>query len=181
MKEGNGRRQEHIACPPCVPAQAGKSEANVRGFAAFPLSPNQHQLGSFAEPNVPGAVTGRPFILPSSNHAMPLRFAGAPGEHHNPIPWELSHKHIFLLTTKNCQHIVCIVSKRYTGKDIRKLRKSLGWTQAKLAAELGVRQGTVSRFETGEREPSLPVSKLLTLLQWEAGVKSKVRERGEAA
>ena len=41
------------------------------------------------------------------------------------------------------------------GQKIHNLRRSAGLTQAALAAALGVRITTVSRWECGQREPSL--------------------------
>lgn len=38
---------------------------------------------------------------------------------------------------------------------IRRFRKDRGLTQAEFAAALGVRQATVSRYETGEAKPPL--------------------------
>lgn len=51
-----------------------------------------------------------------------------------------------------------------TGAEIRELRKALGYTQAKLAEEIGVTANTVARYERDELNPSPPVSKLLKLL-----------------
>lgn len=38
--------------------------------------------------------------------------------------------------------------------DITATRKALGLSQAALAAQLGVSQGTISRFESGELKPN---------------------------
>lgn len=51
-----------------------------------------------------------------------------------------------------------------TGAEIRGLRKALGYTQAKLAEEVGVTANTVARYERDELNPSPPVLKLLKLL-----------------
>ena len=51
-----------------------------------------------------------------------------------------------------------------TGTEIRELRKALGYTQAKLAEEVGVTANTVARYERDELRPSPPVLKLLKLL-----------------
>lgn len=48
--------------------------------------------------------------------------------------------------------------------DIKTLRESRGWSQQKLAEELGVDQATVSRIERGTAQPSGPVSRLLERL-----------------
>lgn len=52
-----------------------------------------------------------------------------------------------------------------TGTEIKDLRKALGYTQAKLAEEIGVRANTVARYEREELRPSPPVLKLLRLLE----------------
>jgi len=51
-----------------------------------------------------------------------------------------------------------------TGADIKELRKTLGYTQARLAEEVGVTPNTVARYERDEFKPSPPVLKLLKLL-----------------
>lgn len=51
-----------------------------------------------------------------------------------------------------------------TPTEIRALRTSLGWTQERLARELGVSWTTVNRWERGKTEPSpLAEAKLETL------------------
>ena len=52
-----------------------------------------------------------------------------------------------------------------TGTQIKDLRKALGYTQARLAEEIGVTSNTVARYERGELRPSPPVRKLLKLLE----------------
>jgi putative transcriptional regulator len=52
-----------------------------------------------------------------------------------------------------------------TGAEIKGLRKRLGYTQARLAEELGVTANTVARYERDELKPSPPVMKLLKLLE----------------
>ena len=52
-----------------------------------------------------------------------------------------------------------------TGAQIKELRKNLGYTQARLAEELGVTANTVARYEREELRPSPPVMKLLKLLE----------------
>lgn len=52
-----------------------------------------------------------------------------------------------------------------TGAEIKGLRKRLGYTQARLAEELGVTANTVARYERDELKPSTPVMKLLKLLE----------------
>ena len=51
-----------------------------------------------------------------------------------------------------------------TGTEIREMRKRLGYTQAKLADEVGVTPNTIARYERDELKPSPPVLKLLTLV-----------------
>ena len=46
----------------------------------------------------------------------------------------------------------------------KRLRLSLGLTQAQLAAELGVSENSVSRWELGTRKINEPVARLLTML-----------------
>ena len=36
---------------------------------------------------------------------------------------------------------------------VRQLRKALGWSQDRLAREIGVHQTTIHRWETGDRVP----------------------------
>jgi putative transcriptional regulator len=52
-----------------------------------------------------------------------------------------------------------------TGIQIKELRKSLGYTQAKLAEEVGLTPNTIARYERDELKPSPPVLKLLRLLE----------------
>jgi DNA-binding XRE family transcriptional regulator len=52
---------------------------------------------------------------------------------------------------------------------VRALRRHMDMTQAEFAKELGVRQPTVSEWETGAYTPKLSSSKLLTLVAEKAG------------
>ena len=52
-----------------------------------------------------------------------------------------------------------------TGIQIKELRKNLGYTQAKLAEEVGLTPNTIARYERDELKPSPPVLKLLRLLE----------------
>jgi putative transcriptional regulator len=52
-----------------------------------------------------------------------------------------------------------------TGAQIKELRKSLGYTQARLAEEVGLTPNTIARYERDELKPSSPVLKLLRLLE----------------
>ncbi len=52
-----------------------------------------------------------------------------------------------------------------TGAEIKHLRKALGYTQARLAEDIGVTPNTIARYERDELRPSPPVMKLLRLLE----------------
>ncbi len=52
-----------------------------------------------------------------------------------------------------------------TSAHIKELRKTLGYTQARLAEEVGVTPNTIARYERDEFKPSPPVLKLLKLLE----------------
>jgi len=52
-----------------------------------------------------------------------------------------------------------------TSTQIKELRKSLGYTQARLAEEVGLTPNTIARYERDELKPSPPVLKLLRLLE----------------
>ncbi len=43
-----------------------------------------------------------------------------------------------------------------TGEQIKELRKSLGYTQARLAEEVGLTPNTIARYERDELKPSPP-------------------------
>jgi ribosome-binding protein aMBF1 (putative translation factor) len=43
------------------------------------------------------------------------------------------------------------------GKAVRELREARGWTQTLLAAEAGMTQSAVARFEAGGTVPTIPV------------------------
>jgi transcriptional regulator with XRE-family HTH domain len=51
-----------------------------------------------------------------------------------------------------------------TGEEVKALRKSLGWSQKRLAEELGVAQPTIFRIERGQGI-SGPMRKLLEQLR----------------
>ena len=57
----------------------------------------------------------------------------------------------------------------WTGELVKALRAHMNRTQAQLAEELGVRQQTVSEWESGVYEPSRAMSKYLTLVAERAG------------
>jgi putative transcriptional regulator len=52
-----------------------------------------------------------------------------------------------------------------TGEQIKELRKSLGYTQARLAEEVGLTPNTIARYERDELKPSPPVLKLFKLIE----------------
>ena len=52
-----------------------------------------------------------------------------------------------------------------TGIQIKELRKNLGYTQDRLAEEVGLTPNTIARYERDELKPSPPVLKLLRLLE----------------
>ncbi len=56
--------------------------------------------------------------------------------------------------------------------EIRGIRAALGMTQADFAAQIGVCQGTVSLWESGEVNPRGPANMLLRTLQQRAAKKS---------
>ncbi len=49
----------------------------------------------------------------------------------------------------------------YSGVDVKKLREKLGWTQERLAHELGVSFKTVNRWERDKSKPSAMAQRLL--------------------
>lgn len=51
-----------------------------------------------------------------------------------------------------------------TPDTIKQFRGSLGWSQGRLAEELGIDQASVSRIERGISEPSRPVHRLIERL-----------------
>lgn len=54
---------------------------------------------------------------------------------------------------------------RLLGAELRDLREQVGWSGRKLAAELDIAQGTVSRYERGDRTPTVAyVSRVLGVL-----------------
>lgn len=57
----------------------------------------------------------------------------------------------------------------WNGRMVRALRLHMDWTQTELAEELGVRQQTVSEWETGLYEPRRSTSKHLSLVAEQVG------------
>lgn len=60
--------------------------------------------------------------------------------------------------------------RAWDGERIRRLRSRLGLTQSELADELGVRQQTVSEWETGLYRPRGASVRLLQIVAERAGV-----------
>ena len=63
---------------------------------------------------------------------------------------------------------------------VRALRAQLGLTQARLAEELGVRQQTISEWETGAYQPRGASATLLGVVAEGAGFEYKVGAEGES-
>lgn len=57
----------------------------------------------------------------------------------------------------------------WTGDLIKAFREQMGWTQTELADKLGMRQQTISEWETGLYEPKRSTSKFLTMFAEQAG------------
>ncbi len=53
---------------------------------------------------------------------------------------------------------------KWDGDEVRALRRHLGLTQQEMADELGIRQQTVSEWETGMYQPRGTSSTLLTMV-----------------
>ena len=64
-----------------------------------------------------------------------------------------------------------------TPVQLRRIRKALGFTQAQLAAELGVGRVTVTRWELGDRRISELAARLLRRIAAEARAASKEKRR----
>jgi transcriptional regulator with XRE-family HTH domain len=56
---------------------------------------------------------------------------------------------------------------RLTGKSMRAFRLRIGWSQARLAEELGLAANSVARAERGEMKMSATVQKLLARIMAE--------------
>ena len=57
----------------------------------------------------------------------------------------------------------------WTADLIKAFREQMGWTQTELADKLGMRQQTISEWETGLYEPKRSTSKFLTMFAEQAG------------
>jgi DNA-binding transcriptional regulator YiaG len=64
----------------------------------------------------------------------------------------------------------------WTGELVKALRAHMDHTQSQLADELGVRQQTISEWESGVYEPSRAMSKYLTLVAERAGFEYSPRK-----
>jgi HTH-type transcriptional regulator / antitoxin MqsA len=64
---------------------------------------------------------------------------------------------------------------------IRRIRKSLKLTQTELAAIFGLGKVAFSRYERGETRPSVPVVKLLKLLERHPDLLEEIRDAGTGA
>ena len=62
----------------------------------------------------------------------------------------------------------------WSAAEVRALRKRLGLSQQQLADVLGVRQATVSEWETGVYQPRGASARLLTLIAERAGLAYEV-------
>ncbi len=74
-------------------------------------------------------------------------------------------------------------SMKWTAGEIRALRRRLGLSQAEFARQLGVRQQTVSEWETGRYAPRGASSRVLSIFaeqqaEYDAG---KAEEDGDAS
>ena len=67
----------------------------------------------------------------------------------------------------------------WTAESIARLRSELGLTQAAFAAELGVRQQTVSEWETGRYQPRGASARLLGILAETAEARPEAPHAGE--
>jgi DNA-binding transcriptional regulator YiaG len=61
---------------------------------------------------------------------------------------------------------------------VRALRQHLGLTQQKLAGELGIRQQTVSEWETGMYQPRGTSATLLSIVAERSGFQYKAEKEG---
>jgi DNA-binding transcriptional regulator YiaG len=64
----------------------------------------------------------------------------------------------------------------WNGESIKSLRAYMGFSQSELAEKLGVRQQTISEWETGMYQPKRSLSKLLTIVAERAGFLYVVRD-----
>jgi DNA-binding transcriptional regulator YiaG len=70
-------------------------------------------------------------------------------------------------------------SVKWDARSVRGLRRHLDVTQSELAGELGVRQQTISEWETGAYRPRGASEKLLNMVADRAGFQYRAPRRGE--
>jgi DNA-binding transcriptional regulator YiaG len=66
--------------------------------------------------------------------------------------------------------------RQWKKEGIRALRRHLGLTQTKLAEELGIRQQTISEWETGMYQPRGTSATLLSIVAERSGFAYKAEE-----
>lgn len=66
--------------------------------------------------------------------------------------------------------------RRWKKEGVRALRRHLGLTQTKLAEELGIRQQTISEWETGMYQPRGTSATLLNIIAERSGFDYKAKE-----
>ncbi len=69
----------------------------------------------------------------------------------------------------------------WDARRVKALRRHLGYTQRRLAEELGTRQQTISEWETGQYRPRGPSARLLTLVAERASFRYEVGTQGSEA
>ncbi len=69
--------------------------------------------------------------------------------------------------------------RQWNGERVRALRQHLGLTQEKLAGELGIRQQTVSEWETGMYQPRGTSATLLGIVAERSGFKYKAKREND--
>jgi DNA-binding transcriptional regulator YiaG len=67
--------------------------------------------------------------------------------------------------------------RQWNKENVRALRQHLGFTQARLADELGTRQQTISEWENGMYQPRGASVTLLSIVAVRSGFAYKARER----
>jgi DNA-binding transcriptional regulator YiaG len=69
--------------------------------------------------------------------------------------------------------------KQWDGERVRALRQHLRLTQEKLAGELGIRQQTVSEWETGMYQPRGTSATLLSIVAERSGFQYKAKKEND--
>jgi len=67
--------------------------------------------------------------------------------------------------------------EQWNREQVRALRQHLGLTQQKLAGELGIRQQTVSEWETGMYQPRGTSATLLSIVAERSGFQYKAKKK----